>query len=570
MRHIATATDVVSLAEEVLGDRDLPLILISTANDGTFVFDPGLIAHEVGGDADVITIATGEATYALERALPPKSHVFGGAARSYPTDFGADPDWRRSILRFPGRHTAEELIEDALSQVVVRSVAPPVARRVWVAATVERVSGASGNIAKLADGERVMVVADDLPPHLSLADALVEGGPVEGWLTDRDLAPEAAEADFSRFEDGTTTLARTVKVTAQRAYLKLHPAGPEIALRRRDLIPGADDGANAEVQVPDIVHVGQTIRVRVVRTGTALGLSLIEVDADAPLVPPLSVLRGGAPWLREGVDAETPTVWPAGSADAAAAAPAYSAEERPTAVAAVVDRRTPVSPTVDPGVLAELRDEVRELRGAFARLGRELRAGTDIETLDNLRDESAGLASELHRERALRRDRDHIIAGLRQELRDARSSRQESTEGRRTELSAWPRGEDWLRFEILATWATRTIASDKSRHPLADYAIGPDLIGSLNMLDGGQLEKALRTVVDVVTGRVAEIPGRRLHRLRRGDGGSDPYVVRADGAVCWRASIEVNAPSARRLHYWQRTGGPIELSRVVQHDDMEP
>lgn len=362
-----------------------------------------------------------------------------------------------------------------------------------------------------------------------------------------------------------------MKVTPQRAYLKLHPAGPEIPLRRRDVIPGADDGQNPELQVPDVVHVGQTLRVRVVRANGTLGLSLVDVDADAPLVPPLPLLRGGAPWLREGVDAEAaPAAQTVSPGAAAALSPDESRGIEPKATTAAVGSASPAPSSLDSTALTDLRDEVRELRGAFARLGRELRAGTDLETLDNLRDESAGLSSELHRERSLRRERDTIIAGLRQELRDARAARAESTEAKRTHRSAWPSGEDWLRYEVLATWATRTIASDKSRHPLTDYTIGPRFIESLGTLDDGQFEKALRAVVDVVTGRVAEIPGRQLHRLREGDGGSDPYVVRADGASCWRASIEVNAPSARRLHYWLLSGGATELSRVVLHDDMTP
>lgn len=167
VRHVTTAQDVIKLAEEILENRQRPLVLISTTGEGAFAFDPDLMAREVGADADVVTIASGEATFSLEHALPPKSHVFGGAARSYPVDFGMDPDWRRSILRFPDRHTVDQLIEDALAQVMVSSVVANVARRTWVTAIVERVSGASGNIAKLANGERVMVVADNLPPYLS-------------------------------------------------------------------------------------------------------------------------------------------------------------------------------------------------------------------------------------------------------------------------------------------------------------------------------------------------------------------------------------------------------------------
>lgn len=567
MRHVATTKDAVEIGHEILAQRDKPLVLISTIDDEALASDPEAVAREVGSDADVVTIKTGEATYSLENVLPPKSHVFNGAARSYPINFGADPDWHRSILRFPDRHTAEELIEDALAQVILRSVAPPVARRAWVTATVERVSGASGNIAKLTNGDRVIVVADNLPPNFALADGLVEGGPVEGWLTDRDrdrdLAPEPADVDLSSVIHGAVTLARVVKVTPQRVSLLLHPASAEIALRRRDVVPGADDGENADMQLADVVQVGQTVRVCVARTATVLGLSLVNVDPEAPTLAPLSLLRGGAPWLREGVDAATEPV----------DAPATETVDAVSVPVPVPDvATTPVfpPPPSDTTALNDLRDEFRELRGAFARLGRELRAGTDLETLDRLHDESAGLASELHRERSLRRERDTTIAGLRQELRAVRADRSDPSSTTHSAPSEWPSGEDWLRYEVLTTWAARTIASDKARHPLRVYTIGSRFLSSLNDLDEGQLAKALRTVVDVVTGRVAEIAGRQLHRLREGDGGSDPYVVRADGATCWRTSIEVNAPSARRLHYWQLPGGAAELGRVVLHDDMVP
>lgn len=559
MRHVDTQQAAARLAADILGVRSRPLVLISTIADGAFLFDPDVIARELVGAADVVTIATGDATYALERSLPAKCHAFAGAARSYPMDFGADPDWRRSILRFPDRHSTDELVEDALAQLAARTPAEPRPPRAWVAATVERVSGASGNVAKLDDGRLVMVVADHLPAALSLPDALVEGARVEGWLTDQDLAPEPADLDLARFEDGAVTLARVVKVTPQRAYLVLHPGAPPIPLRRRDVIPGVDDGENADIRVSDVVRPGQTMRVRVIRSGASVSLSLLGVEDDTEVEAPLPLLRGGPPWLREGVHGR----------DAAehqdASVP--STESTPDRDASV---EAPELPRAESGALAALRDEIGELRGAFVRLGRELRAGTDLEALDRLRDEAAGLAAELQRERASRRERDGIVASLRQELRDARGARPAPDPERRTARQSWPSEDEWLRFEVFALWARRTIAAEKAEHPLGEYTIGRAFLQSLHGLDDAQLEKALRTIVDVVSGRAATIPGRQLHRLRDGDGGSDPYVVRSDGAACWRASIEVNAPSARRLHYWRVPGGSIELSRIVLHDDVAP
>ncbi|MBX3195982.1 MAG: hypothetical protein KF727_12895 [Microbacteriaceae bacterium] len=79
----------------------------------------------------------------------------------------------------------------------------------------------------------------------------------------------------------------------------------------------------------------------------------------------------------------------------------------------------------------------------------------------------------------------------------------------------------------------------------------------------------MKCVVDVLTDRAKDLPGRELHRLRTGESGGDaPRVRPEDGAAAWRAAIELHTPSARRLHYWQ-VGNRIELARVALHDDMD-
>lgn len=564
MRHLETVAAAAEIADEILGARLRPLVLISTVEGDEFAYDPEFVARELGESVDVITIPTGEITYALERLLPEKAHVFGGAARSYPPDFGAAPDWRRSVLRFPGRHDVNDVIEDALAQVTTAATQPTIKRRRWVSATVELVSGASGNVARLDSGERVIVVADRLPPRLSLAVSLVVGGPVEGWLTDRDLAPEPAEVDLSRYNDGAATLTRVVKATELRAQLSLHPSMPDVVLRRRDVIPGVDNGENADVRVTDILSVGQTVRARITRAGANVGLSLVDVNDNLQLVEPPPLLRGGSPWLQEGVHAE-----PARPVATDNGTPGEELD--PQQLDFLKQSPVPQDAAIATASFMQLRDEVAELRGAIGRLGRDLRAGTDLETLAQLGDEVASLSAELHRERDRRQERDRMLARLNQELREARSARPDSAASdRHTSREAWPSGEAWVRHEVTSAWAARTVAAEKGQYPLGDYTIGPRFVESLEVLDGGQLTKALRAVVDVVTARAAEIPGRELHRLRTGTGGDDPYVERVGGGKCWRAAIETNAPGARRLHYWQLPAGRIELSRVVLHDDFAP
>lgn len=560
MRHIDSADGARVIASEILRERPRPLVLISTTADGDFAFDAETIARALDGDADVVTIATGEPTYALEKLVPPKTHVFGGAARSYPPDFAADPNWQRSLLRFPGRRE-DDLVEDALAQIIVGPLQAP-ARRVWARATVDLVSGsAAGNVAHLEDGQRVMVVADSLPPTVKLIDALEVGGHVEGWLSGVDLSPEPEPVDLAPFTEGTVTLARVVKVTDLRASLILHPLAPEFVLRRRAVVPGVDNGENNDVKVGDVLHVGETVRVRVVSEKSGIGLTVMGADDDLPFIAPLPILRGGTPWLREGVHAVVE------AAPAAAREAASSDDPAP----AVVHAPRPVSDAATSGQLAGIREEIAGLKDAFLRLGRDVRSGTDLETLDQLRDENTSLTQELRRARAALRDQTTTASRLRQEVRDARNSRPEpQLSGTRTDRSAWPDEESWFRHEVVATWAARTLASEKLDYPLADYLLGSQFLASVREFGDPYIEKILRGVVDALTGRAADVPGRQLHRLREGQGGNDPYVTRSDGALCWRLSLEANTASARRLHYWQLPGGVIELSRVVLHHDAEP
>src|SRR5690606_20465166 len=67
------------------------------------------------GLADVAILVTGDVSRVLEGLLPERLQVYGGAARSYPIDIGANPDQRRSPLRFPSPDATELVIGDALA-----------------------------------------------------------------------------------------------------------------------------------------------------------------------------------------------------------------------------------------------------------------------------------------------------------------------------------------------------------------------------------------------------------------------------------------------------------------------
>lgn len=130
--------------------------------------------------------------------------------------------------------------------------------------------------------------------------------------------------------------------------------------------------------------------------------------------------------------------------------------------------------------------------------------------------------------------------------------------------------EEQLRFEVLSEWARAIPAAEKAGRPLAEYTLGSRFLASLTDVEGVSRDRVVWTLVMVLTGLAPGMNGLQVHRLRTGAGGDDPARHRDDGAVCWRVSLQVNTPSARRLHYWRLPGGSYELSRVVLHDDVEP
>jgi hypothetical protein len=129
---------------------------------------------------------------------------------------------------------------------------------------------------------------------------------------------------------------------------------------------------------------------------------------------------------------------------------------------------------------------------------------------------------------------------------------------------------DQFDFEVRVAWARRTARDEKPELPLASYSLGDGFLASLTEVEGASRAKVVDVVVDVLTGRVHELEGRESHQLRQSGGPTAPYVTRSDGSTCWRVALQRNAPQARRLHYWQRPNGSVELSSVRKHDDMRP
>ncbi|WP_400996664.1 hypothetical protein [Agromyces sp. GXQ0307] len=439
------------------------------------------------------------------------------------------------------------------------------------------------------------------------------------------------------FPHGSVTLALVSAVDGDGAELALHPSH-RVRVYRTDVSPNPLD------RVDLLLSAGEVVAARVIHLSTgALHLRLSDVDDDDPIMPPLTLVAGGTPWLRqdrplptgtvggpEAVEAqlealhaeeslstesstfasESPTstaATPPRSPASPVAAPADAPPSTPRPMPGPGLRRAaatsnggrsaapiPGAPAPEPAVPApeatpssrsalqttqlELESERVRRLAAEERL---VEAGVSDSALSRLR-----TAAELDRRRvrellvenadlraeadALRRDRADGARRLRDYVRRGSAQPQSVSRTAAARRADFPDAEAWVRHEISCAWVDRIPACDKIAHPLADFAIGPEFASMLEPLDADKFAKALKAVVDVLTGRAEHMDGREVHRLRASEAGGSPYLVREDGAHAMRCAIERNTPSARRLHYWVMPGGKIELSRVDVHDAVKP
>ncbi|WP_137843033.1 hypothetical protein [Microbacterium sp. 2FI] len=641
--RVRTSPDVAALAERILARRQRPLVVVSTdPHTDLFALDTDELAGELRDIADLVLISTGDLTRELDSLLPEKTQVYGGAGRSYPVDFGVQPDWRRSPLRFPGGRATQQLIGDALGQAGAAGLFDkPSVRRLAASGVVKGFVADDTRAVVDLDGRGLATISRELTyPPIPLDWSLHRGQRVAGvldldtrLLLVEESTPTQAALEAA-FPHGCVTLALVRKVSPARATLLLHPA-VEIVLRRIDVSPNPLDTVDLLVAEGDVVAA----RVTHLSDGT-LHLALTDVDDDEPVVPPLALTSGGRPWLEEGRTLELHTTDAAGDlaalneaaaastragdarspVDAAAipAAPSTLADpgavaaasippdvqaERPmpgpgrrrvesvpveatatsAAAAVVAQLEGGVGDASAPAAGAALRSTQLQLQSERARsaeLERRLaEVGVDDSGLGRLRARVIGAEARLREELAERGELERQLKELKaQQLATTRAVRESrraapavvpvaSVDDRR---SRWVDDEQWVRHEVYLAWVERVEPGERERWAIGEYDVGPEFVASLASLTIGHFDKAMKAVVDAVTGRIRDVPSRGVHALRSGDGAGDPDLVRSDGAKCYRAYIEQNAAAARRLHYWALAGGAVELSRVVTHDDVRP
>lgn len=532
--QLSTTGDVSDLARHLLDpDRDRTVVVITTPYGQTPRVDAAHIAAELDGIADVVIIPTGDLTRAMEGLLPPRTHVFGGASRVYPTSTSWHTDPHAAPLRFcweetDPAHVADLLIEDALRHRQYRGQTPPPAPE-RAEGTIIGLITPDRALVRTTAGRTVVLSTDTLFADLTVDQLYKPGMTVTGTLSadHREIVPDitrtsAADA-LASIAAGTTVLAQV-----QRAYEK-------------DAVVSLFPGVHTKAARPSGAKAGDIVAAAVETVGKSDGQGWVlhlerDCDPDALTDSP-SILPDGPPWLtppppRESEEPEeAPVDDPAGTEPATGPTPA---------------------PIGEGPVRLELDRALRELAAA----NRDRR---------DLRDERGRLRAELDE---VARQNAHLRASLeKSRARPAPKVRAAASESHREEGPWFLDSCEQLRFDVYVAWAKRIPAAEKATLPLADYDLADGFVESVANTQGVDRSKVIDVIVEVLTGLADTMPGRGLHRLRDGTASGAP-VTHPTLGTAWRANIQTNSASARRLHFWRAAAGRVTLAKIGVHDDM--
>ncbi len=609
MRHVGTVEQASLLAAELNdASRVRPVVVVSSpASRGAPYIDAAKIFNEVGDLVEVVTIPTGAVSWAFSAAMVAGTQVYGGAGRVYPVGVEWVGDVKKSPLRFAfdareGAAATQALIDDALHMAAAAGLLGQTAAGASVIRPVE------GTVTKLIAGRAlvrttggsvVSIVGELAVPDLPIERLLVNGMTVRGAADDAnrlDIRAMLRPAAALPYRAGEIVLARVDAVSENVATLSLHPDLPvEVTL--------IDVTLNDLDTLDTLMSPSEVLRARI-ESREPWKLRLWDVDDDEVTVAAFSLIEGGPPWLVEGlpkvdtdVDAEAehrddrePTA-ERGESTASATAPTAAQPSAPAPAPAktvpnpsIFDRkRRPAAPTpaaTSPTAVAPVVHTPNVVAPAPKPAPPSPSPATPqppvelIEARERLQELDAKLRDLIQENRELLTHRNRLRDQVERLERQLATSRK-NLRGSRTQTGMELADEgpwfldpvDQFTFEVAAAWARRIPAAEKSERPLRAYTLGQDFLRSVDQLEGIKRPKIVEVVVEILTGLAEKNAGRELHRLRESGAGNARQRVRDDGATGWRVSLQVNTPSARRLHFWRTPDGHIELAKVAVHDD---
>jgi hypothetical protein len=565
-------TDLRGLIELVRNpQRVKPVCIFTTpisSPDPSFNLED--LEKEVGDFALFYLVPTGDLTRRFVNELEPKAAVFNGAAKVFAPSWQEEDEWPKLFYchpKFQVRDT-QSLIDEIwklASDKDIQSYANY--RSVPMAATLEKIFGTRAFV-KTSTGLRGTVREEITCPGIPLAWILPEEARMEGQYNEAEklFMPKLSQTSL-------------VSIVEAYGFGNLVPVLIKEAERKKGvatIFPGIDIpfileeiSGNERDLVTDFLGPGQVVAMRLYRDPQGrTRLRMNDIDDDEESVESLSVILGGPSWLI--VDRDIPILEV--TAPVQVEVPELSEFEAPVEQEVVVS----TSPTPKPGnyksqpgpasPIVTGRDHHKWVAYATD-LTRRLNSA-----LDEAKSLRAEVVSHFNEKNALKRRIDEMgrsNASARRKI----ASKDPNKSSTRSRRDRWASNEDWFNEEIRRVWISRYKPAEREdTYPLdfKKFSYGPMFFESvLNPdLTEDELRKAVRVIVDVVTGRESEARQNRVHPLRETESPSSPQRSRPDGSKAWRANIEDKTPQAKRLHYWKTTTGHIELSRVAQHDDF--
>ena len=622
----------IALADLLNGSkRQRPVVVVTSpaSRDEPWI-DVEQIANEAGKLADVFLMPTNVVSWEFASRLPHGTQVFGGAGRVYPVGHDWVRDQTVSPLRFAFRAEDGVAATSLLISDMFRMAASAGILNSYPGKQETQVDGvvsllvASRALVDIGRSMPATIVEELTVEGISIERLFLPGQRISGGYDsetnriDVRKSFRSAEEALKEYWVGDVVLTQVFQVHEETAELLLYPETAEQAVTVT--ISLSDVTTNPYDQLSDLMTVGEVIPARIVAAAPAWQLVLHDVDDDEPITPAPALFDGGPSWLVEeaaeqlvgeqddafvapimsaqGTDPSFPenalltqaAVQTAGASypvehqtQPAITSPSPESAEPATGVRAVPQAAKPTPALFDKsrpktcGTYTNQAEQVspksagtKELLSTIDGLKAEVRRleRKQIElTLENRAavDECIQLNYQLKSCTASRNQAESDLKGARKRLRKA-GSKKSNESGRVGPSFADP--EQGFRYQVLTQWATRIPLNEQASKPLPEYVFGPQFFDSLDNLEGITMDKVADVVFEIVTGLAQKSGSRQAHKLRSGPGGDDPVRVRADGATAWRASLQVGVPSARRIHYWVLSNGPIEFAKVGLHDDF--
>jgi len=550
-------------------DRSKPVCVVSTPfGNPNSAFDLEELERQAGDLASIYLIPTGDLTIALANELSTKVAVFNGAAKVIPADWQDAIEIPRTFYcneKFQGRDT-QILIDHIWKFADEKDLEKYLHVKTKTAsATVSGFFGARAFV-KLDDGTLATIRQELSTPGYPMEWVLSINQKISGKLneTERLFLPDIREESLSSLVE-TYGFGNLVPVLIKSTERKTGVA---------TLFPGIDipfelaeiSGNDLDL-VTDFLSPGQVFAMRIYRDHQGrTRLKMNDIEDDEVAVKAVSVFEDGLPWLVEDRDIPIET---------------EEIEDTPELIQTepeleLVEEIVTEIPKPHPGNYhAPTTKPVPVLTGRTEDQWRGYAKGLEA-TITGLK---LQLKQAIEGERAALRQVSALKTQIGELSRSNAKSRRNSAakdlnkSTTRSRQDRWDNTEDWFNEELRRVWISRYKQSEREqKYPIdhSKFSYGPDFFETVfdKDLTEDELRKAVRVIVDIVTGREADARQNSVHPLRESESPSASTRSRADGATAWRASVEQNTPQARRLHFWKLPNNNIELAKIVRHDDF--